>query len=220
MIFIEYAVAVILSVLLAGGAVWYKEFYIENEKNQIVPLLKRRKKSFIIILSVYIVMAVMMISVYQKKMITVPVMIQSILLWDGLFLISEIDLKLKKIPNKILLILFILRCLGIIIETIFEKDGILGKFVFSSVGMITGAIVLLICMFISRGGVGAGDVKLYAVIGFYFGLVGIIQIMMYSLFLAAIFSIFMLIGKKAKMKSTLPMAPFICAGLTVYYIFL
>ena len=113
MIFIEYAVAVILSVLLAGGAVWYKEFYIENEKNQIVPLLKRRKKSFIIILSVYIVMAVMMISVYQKKMITVPVMIQSILLWDGLFLISEIDLKLKKIPNKILLILFILRCLAL-----------------------------------------------------------------------------------------------------------
>ena len=60
----------------------------------------------------------------------------------------------------------------------------------------------------------------FAVIGLYFGLVGLLQIMIYSLLLSAVVSIFLLAVRKAKMKSTMPMAPFIIIGLTVYFIFL
>ena len=77
---------------------------------------------------------------------------------------------------------------------------------------------MLICMLLSRGGVGAGDVKLIAAIGLYYGLAGVLSILMVTLIFAAIFSIVMLATKKAKMKSTLPMAPFIFIGLSIHNI--
>ena len=79
---------------------------------------------------------------------------------------------------------------------------------------------MLICMLFSKGGVGAGDVKLIAIIGFYYGLVGVLSILMVTLVFAAVVSACMLLSKKAKMKSTLPMAPFIFLGLSIHNIIL
>ncbi len=90
--------------------------------------------------------------------------------------------------------------------------------VFSLVGMALGGGFILVCMLFSKGGIGGGDMKLYAVIGFCFGLIGVIQVMIYSMLLSAVFCIGLLIFRKAKMRSTVPMAPFILAGLTVFYL--
>ena len=79
---------------------------------------------------------------------------------------------------------------------------------------------MLACRLISRGGIGAGDVKLFALIGFYFGIIPTMNMMFYTTFLAAIAAAFLLISKKAKMKSTLALGPFAFIGLNIYYILL
>ena len=79
---------------------------------------------------------------------------------------------------------------------------------------------MLICRLISKGGMGAGDIKLFAVLGFFLKIPDVMHVMILSIMLSAVTGLFMLIFRKAKMRSTIPMAPFILAGLTVYFIFI
>lgn len=219
-IILKYAALIILSVFLAAVSVCFRWKYLKREKLPYTEILKRQKKIFLIILVIYVCFAVLSLRSYRVKGFSVSAMMQFLIFWDAMILIAIIDLKIKRIPNKILLALLIFRFCGIIIESALGEASILNTVIFSVVGMLVGGFFMLTCMFISRGGIGAGDMKLYALVGFYFGLSGIIQVMFYSLLLAAVFSICMLISRKAKMKSTLPMAPFILSGLTVYYLFL
>ena len=137
-----------------------------------------------------------------------------------MFLISPIDYQVKKIPNKLLLVLLAVRIVFLVL-TFFERpEDFTAILVSSLIGMAVGAFIILVVLLLSKGQVGAGDLKLFAVIGFFYGLYGLIQIMMYSLFLSAIFAIVLLLSGKAKMKSTMPMAPFVFFGLTFYFVLL
>ena len=100
------------------------------------------------------------------------------------------------------------------------SDKIFDILLSSFSGMLLGGIILLIFRLISRGGLGAGDVKLFALIGFYFGIIPMMNILFYTTFFAAITASFLLITKKAKMKSTLALGPFAFIGLNIYYILL
>ena len=59
---------------------------------------------------------------------------------------------------------------------------------------------------------GAGDVKLLAVTGFYMGLGIIFTDIFLSILIAALYSGLLLIRKKIKMKEEISFAPFVLAG--------
>ena len=63
-----------------------------------------------------------------------------------------------------------------------------------------------------KGGLGMGDVKLAAVLGWYLGGALIWFDLVISLSLAAIYSIVQLIRKKLNMKDSIPLAPFFSVG--------
>ncbi len=216
MIVIKYAAAVVISFFMAFAAVKFEYAYAckqDSDKND-------KKKLMVIFTFAYELTAVFGVMFCQKKQLDIPYMIQLVLLWDALVIMTATDIKFKKIPNKLLLLLLGLRFVGIIFQRIFYDVRIMSALLFSVFGMLIGAIVILIGMFISKGGIGAGDMKLYSVIGAFCGLAGIVQVMMYSLFFSAVFGIGMLIVKKAGWKTAIPMAPFILAGLTAYYVLL
>lgn len=146
------------------------------------------------------------------------ILIQNLLLWEGLVCLAVTDIKVKKIPNAVSLLLLVIRCIFLAWGILVEHDDPKRILLSSVLGLLFGGGFILVCMIISKGGIGAGDLKLFAVIGLYFGLAGLIQIMVYSLLFSAIWAIGMLLSHKAKMKSTIPMGPFILAGTTVYYI--
>ena len=97
-------------------------------------------------------------------------------------------------------------------EIIFDNQIWYTLLISSVLGMSVGAVTVLICLLISRGGIGAGDLKMFAVIGLFFGLQGLMEIMIYSLFFASIVGIVLLAARKAKFKSSLAMAPFMFIG--------
>ena len=72
--------------------------------------------------------------------------------------------------------------------------------------------MFLICYFITRGGVGMGDVKLFFVAGLYLGSGGIMAVIVTTVFSSAVYSIVQLVRKKAKLKDEIAFAPFVWIG--------
>jgi leader peptidase (prepilin peptidase)/N-methyltransferase len=129
-----------------------------------------------------------------------------------LVIISVSDIFYKLIPNKILL--FFLAII-IFIRTLFIPftpwwDPLLGSFL--------GLLLLLLIALVSKGGMGMGDVKLFAVLGLFLGWKGIIL----TLFFSSIFGMFiggiaLLVGL-IKRKEPIPFGPSIAVGaLTAYF---
>lgn len=67
----------------------------------------------------------------------------------------------------------------------------------------------LLFLAVKYGGVGGGDIKLTAAMGFYFGLYGIVAILFFALLPACIYA------KVTKQKSV-PLAVFLCVGFFSY----
>ena len=178
------------------------------------------KKFFIASAILYVIVSVFIGLCGGMKDAPVINIVQSVILFDILFLISSIDIKIKKIPNKLLLVLLCVRIICMAAELINNPSRWMYTVVGSLLGFLFAGLIILICIFVSRGGIGSGDMKLFAIIGLFYHINGVLEIMMYSLFLASIVSIFLLVTKKAKAKSSIPMAPFICMGLFVYLFFI
>ncbi len=218
MTIVKCSAIILLSVVLTAAAVLFRWSYMGREKLPFVEILKKQKKQTVFFAAAFMITAVLALVFYRKKEMSYFSMAQKLILWDTLVMLAVIDRQIKKIPNKVLLFLLIVRAAGILAEVIRYDISLTNSLLFSLLGIVIGGLIPLVAMLLSGGGVGAGDMKLYAVIGAFLGLTGVLQSMMFSLFIAAIVSLIMLISKKAKMKSTLAMAPFIFAGVSIYYI--
>ncbi|MGG3469254.1 prepilin peptidase [Neobacillus pocheonensis] len=88
----------------------------------------------------------------------------------------------------------------------------------SALGAVTGFLLLFIIMIVSKGGMGFGDVKLYALLGLVLGF----KLVLLSFFLSTLYGA--VIGglaqlfKVVKKREPIPFGPFIAAGtLTAYF---
>ncbi len=88
----------------------------------------------------------------------------------------------------------------------------------SLIGAVTGFLLLFVIMLVSKGGMGFGDVKLYALLGFVLGF----KLVLLSFFLSTLYGA--VIGglaqlfKIVKKRQPIPFGPFIAAGtLSAYY---
>ena len=69
------------------------------------------------------------------------------------------------------------------------------------------------CHLLTRGAVGAGDVKLLAVVGYYLGSRTIIAVIFWAVTLAAVYCVSRLVLKKTEANQAIPFAPFVFAGM-------
>jgi leader peptidase (prepilin peptidase) / N-methyltransferase len=88
----------------------------------------------------------------------------------------------------------------------------------SLLGAATGFVLLLVIALVSKGGMGFGDVKLYAVLGFVLGFKLVLLSFFFSTLFGAVIGGLALLFKIVKRKQPIPFGPFIAAGtLTAYY---
>lgn len=136
----------------------------------------------------------------------------------SLFLIiTMIDLEYQIIPDELIIFGFILGIFHKVINVVFL--GISLDIVNSIIGFLIGGGVFLLIAVLSRGGMGGGDIKYMAMLGFLFGTVSIVIISMLSFFIGAIVSIFLIASKIKKRKEYIPFGPFIsmAAILTILF---
>jgi leader peptidase (prepilin peptidase) / N-methyltransferase len=88
----------------------------------------------------------------------------------------------------------------------------------SLLGAVTGFTLLLVIALVSKGGMGFGDVKLYAVLGFVLGF----KLVLLSFFLSTLYGAVLgglaMLFKIVKKRQPIPFGPFIAAGtLSAYF---
>jgi leader peptidase (prepilin peptidase) / N-methyltransferase len=88
----------------------------------------------------------------------------------------------------------------------------------SILGAASGFTLLLLIALVSKGGMGGGDVKLYAVIGFVLGFKLVLLSFFLSTLYGAVIGGLALLFKIVKRRQPIPFGPFIAAGtLSAYY---
>ena len=138
------------------------------------------------------------------------------LFW-GCYLLACTDAKEKIIPNKVILALLVIRCAYLVVEVIVAYPFFKQSLGYPLVGAAIGGGIIALAMFISRHGVGAGDVKLFLAIGFYVGSTEIISTLLYTFLISAFVGLGMLLFGKAKLKDSVPLAPFAFLGVALEF---
>lgn len=135
----------------------------------------------------------------------------------GCYLLACTDAREKIIPNKLVGLLLIIRAAYLIVEVIVAFPFLKESLGHPIVGALIGGGIIAIAMFVSRQGVGAGDVKMFLAIGFYVGSTEIISTLLYTFLASALVGIVLLLFGKVKLKDSVPLAPFAFLGVALEF---
>lgn len=143
---------------------------------------------------------------------SVATIISYIVLSSALLVIGHIDREQLIIPDAIIRMLFVFRIITAAIEMLLDKDNafwILGSAV---MGLIYGTVIFLIVRIFAKEGIGMGDIKLFAVIGFYVGNKTILWLMLMSFLIAMVSGLVKVAKKELLIKDAVSFGPYITAG--------
>lgn len=129
--------------------------------------------------------------------------------------LSFSDCANRKIPNKFLLGLLIAWIVIICGYCLYNMESGFSLIIGGISGAFISGAVFLLCYIIVRGQLGAGDVKMAAVLGLYLMGDRIVTALIFGIFISAIYALVMLIAKKMTLKDTMPMAPFLFIGTVI-----
>ncbi|MCO7175617.1 prepilin peptidase [Sporolactobacillus kofuensis] len=125
-------------------------------------------------------------------------------------LVSDLDYML--IPDKLLL--FFLPLFAVF-RIVYPTD----PWWDAPAGLVAGFALLALIALISRGGMGGGDVKLFAIMGLLVGIKTIILGFFLSAFFGAIIGMIGMLFGMIKRRQPIPFVPFIALGMLTSYFF-
>ena len=136
-------------------------------------------------------------------------------------IIFFIDLKHYIIPNSLTYSMMIL---GFIKSFVPNLDPIFPNYLNSLIGGLLGyaiiwSIIYFYRQFKKKEGMGLGDAKLFAVIGFWFGWISIPFVIFLSSIIALLSVLPDLLRSSKKLSSQIPFGPFIILGTIFYLVF-
>ena len=129
-----------------------------------------------------------------------------------------IDLAIRRIPNELLLTMLIVSLAKFIAEPLIYEGSIKQNLILAVVGIVCGFVLFSLPQKLGRY-IGAGDIKLSAVIGFSLGLVGYLQAMIIMALIMLVYLVILLVTKKGNLKSFAPMGPALCVGSIISLLF-
>src|SRR5699024_3884119 len=89
----------------------------------------------------------------------------------------------------------------------------------SVAGAVTGAAIIALIILISRGGMGAGDVKLFGVLGFVFGFKEVLLALFLSCMIGALIGVVLMMLEVVNGMHAVPFGPYIVLGPLLTYVF-
>lgn len=129
-----------------------------------------------------------------------------------------IDLAIRRIPNELLLTMLIASLAKFIAEPLIYEGSIKQNLILAVVGIVCGFVLFSLPQKLGRY-IGAGDIKLSAVIGFSLGVVGYLQAMIIMALIMLVYLVILLVTKKGNLKSFAPMGPALCVGSIISLLF-
>lgn len=179
-----------------------------------------RKGSRICSRPVYIVgggtiLAWLIICLTRSESLTLTQQILTISIVWGLEVLTVTDWMKQTIPNQFLLLLMMIWATVTGLYIILDINSGMALLFQSLAGALMGGAIFLLCYFLSRKQLGAGDVKLVFVMGLFLTGQRIMGAIFYGVILCCIFSVIQLCRKKIGMKDGVPLVPFLYIGTLV-----
>lgn len=151
--------------------------------------------------------------IYQKSNDKDIVLISWQILLSTLALIALVDFQKKLIPNKLIVLLFAAGFAVMTLQLLMAPNDYKRLLLQPIMGLLLGGGIMLVANLLTKKkGVGGGDVKLFAAIGFVMGFVNLLGVMFYCFFFSAVVSLGLLLFRKVKIHDSIAMAPFAFLG--------
>lgn len=131
------------------------------------------------------------------------------------YVASLTDLREKRIPNPLVVILALAWLLILAPLMLYSQETAIAIGLSGLIGFLISSAVLLVVYFVSRRGLGGGDVKLMSVSGLYLGYDGALSAILYGSILLAAAGLILIAAKKMTTKDAIPMAPFLYVGILI-----
>lgn len=131
-------------------------------------------------------------------------------LFSLLVVISIIDIQHHVIPNRMVLMGFIN---GVIINFYAQVS-----FLNCLYGLAAGGGLLFIIALVTRGGMGGGDIKLAAMLGYYLGWEKTLVMLFSSFLFGACAGIYLVLTSQKNLRSAIAFGPFLALGGTLAYL--
>ncbi|BBF41453.1 leader peptidase [Lachnospiraceae bacterium KM106-2] len=141
--------------------------------------------------------------------------VKNLFIYTFLIPVAYTDYKKQIIPNKLVLTGLIAFAVTFLFDLVIYRPGLILEAKTSVFGLLLGGGVFLLCNVLSRNSVGMGDVKLFSVLGLIMGWTGVFNLLFFTILIAAVGGIFLLITRKKNKNALLPLGPFTLLGMTV-----
>lgn len=136
----------------------------------------------------------------------------------GMTILCMTDYWEKVVPNRILLLWLMI---WILLTGIYGVHD-MNRMLYHMFGVILGVVFCMLsfgfCYLISKGSMGAGDVKLAVIMGMYLTGDYVVGAVFYGCILSAVFSVWMLMRGKITRKDYIPFVPFLYMGVVMRYL--
>jgi len=162
---------------------------------------------FVIIIFVWLVMFIGELSAFSLT--------KSALLITLSYIAMVIDINTKRIPNTLVLIMITGWLVLMSSMLLYDIEAGILLLADSIFGLLIGGGLFLLVYLISRKGLGGGDVKFMAAVGLYLGFSETVPAILYGTVLAALVGLVLILLKKIGRKDTMPLAPFLFAGIMI-----
>ena len=129
-----------------------------------------------------------------------------------LLLIAVIDLRYQLVLN---VLIYPAAAAAMLLRFVYPGGDALTTLLGGAVGLIFFALVALL----RRGGMGAGDVKLAALIGLMVGFPQVVWALTLGILAGGVAALFLLLTQLKELKSYMPYAPFLCLGAAITLVY-
>ncbi|MFZ5754398.1 MAG: prepilin peptidase [Bacillota bacterium] len=126
--------------------------------------------------------------------------------------IGQIDLEHYLIPDSLVITLL---AGGVVYHFFSQEMGILNRIL----GLAVGFAIPFLLAVVSRGGMGGGDIKLTAAMGFWLGFPGVFYALFVGALVGSITGILLIALKRKKRRDPIPFGPFLVLGFLVIFFF-
>lgn len=193
---------------------------VNRFEDKIKSIFNRNKKE-------YLILVIMIVTSLTTFAISQYVYHQEDVFWtyrwqiaiSMLIPIAVIDYKEHIIPNKLLLIGSIFTVVTIGTQIVISPEYIVSILGNAFIGLVAGGGIFFFASILVKNGIGAGDIKMFILLGFLVAFRGIFNVLLYSMVISAICAIVLLISKNKTTKDELPLAPFTLIGTIISVLF-
>lgn len=132
---------------------------------------------------------------------------------------ASFDFQEKRIPNAFPLTMAAGAVLLLVSGILLKENAALSRAKESLIVAAVCFLMLTLAAFLSKNGIGAGDIKLLSALALSSGPLAMIGTLFYSVFFCGLIAAILLITQKCSKKEGLPFAPFILFGFAITVIF-